>query len=605
MPALTTLTLDADGTIGAVLHDAGTGSPYYTHCNDTPDGLSSDYVANNDDASGTYTAWFSLSNVNSDLLQMSMLAITVDVQAVGFSNDTCTLTARIYDADNDTTNALTDETRTLASNADSTRTQRTVRFTGLTGSKTQWDAAHIRLTWTYTRIPGPDGAELRLFGVNLPGQYHKVDQIVYVFQKKLPAAAAGTVDFTCSELGSSYAGPAIVFTGNANVTSSPYDPFPHASLSAGFWDGTNVRSAGWTSDDNVGTSNTQRKQSTGDIATVPSAAAASYSDWTISSITNGIRLTLNTDNTSVERWATVLLFHPDYVTSKAAGTITPNATQNGTQSATIGFQADVILFAGTGSSTTSLEDQAYFSLGAVVDDGSRTQRAICVFGIDNQGTSYTGVRAETNSVGGQIYNDTVLYTLECTSITSTAFELTTRDGATGSDVIYYLAIALANGVSLSTVSTPTSTGTSESNDPAFQVDSLLLCVCNATAIDTDTQGVSVSVAASDGGAGASISVTDEDNQDVTDTSSGAARRIIDVRAMTDGSDYVAATVSSLDSDGFTLNYSAVDGANNLKGWALAFEAQAAPTGRIMSSLADAGGLAGSGGLAGKGGGLAG
>jgi hypothetical protein len=165
------LTLDADGTIDVVIqHDAGTGAPFYTHCNDAPDGVSSDYVEN-DSSESSGTAWFSLSDVAADFSSMDSLDINVDVQAVGFSNDTCTLTARIYDADNDTTNALTDESSNLATEADSTRTQRTVAFTGLTGTKAQWNAAHVRFTWTYVKTGGPDNANLRIYGCDLDGVY--------------------------------------------------------------------------------------------------------------------------------------------------------------------------------------------------------------------------------------------------------------------------------------------------------------------------------------------------------------------------------------------------------------------------------------------------
>ena len=136
MATLTQLTLDADGTIAAeVRHDGGTGAPFNTHCNDAPDGLSSDFVEN-DDSETTTTAWFSLSDVDADFASMDTLNIDVDVQATGFSNDTCTLTARIADGDASAT-WLTDESGNLATEADSTRTQRNVSFASLAGTEAQ------------------------------------------------------------------------------------------------------------------------------------------------------------------------------------------------------------------------------------------------------------------------------------------------------------------------------------------------------------------------------------------------------------------------------------------------------------------------------------
>jgi len=169
---LTQLTLDADGTIGSIITIGGGGSaPYYAHCNDAPDGLSSDFIRN-DASETTGEAWFSLTNVDADFSSMDTLDIDVDVQVgAGFSDDSCDITARIYDADNDTTNPLTAETATLGSDADTSRTQRNVSFSALAGTKAQWDAAYIRFTWTYSKSGSPDNGTLRFYGCDIDGTY--------------------------------------------------------------------------------------------------------------------------------------------------------------------------------------------------------------------------------------------------------------------------------------------------------------------------------------------------------------------------------------------------------------------------------------------------
>ena len=175
MPTLTTLTLDADGTIDTtnISHNAGTGPPYNTHCNDTPDGGSSDFIEHNAGlVDGTFTAWFSLSDVDADFSSMNNLNIDVDLEVVGtVLNDTVTLTARIFAADNDTGNPLTDETITLGDQTDGTRVQRNVSFAGLTGSEAQWNAAHIRFSFTYDRVTSPDTYNLRLYGCDIDREY--------------------------------------------------------------------------------------------------------------------------------------------------------------------------------------------------------------------------------------------------------------------------------------------------------------------------------------------------------------------------------------------------------------------------------------------------
>jgi len=171
--ALSQITLDADGTINTaeIEHDAGTGSPYFTHANDANDGLSSDYVFNALDSDGTFVAWFSLADIDADLDIMASLILGIDTIATGFTNDTCTLTARIFDADNDVTNPLTDETAAIIDESNTTRSQQLIEFNTLAGTKAQWDAAHIRFTWIYDRITSPDGGELRIHGCELDGFY--------------------------------------------------------------------------------------------------------------------------------------------------------------------------------------------------------------------------------------------------------------------------------------------------------------------------------------------------------------------------------------------------------------------------------------------------
>ena len=173
MATLTQLVLDGDGTIDTtnLSHDAGTGAPWYTHCNDAPDGGSSDYVTCNGSlTNGTYDAWFSLSDVDADFESMLTLNIDCDIQASGFVNDTCNLLAQIADGDNSST-FLTDSV-ILGSQSVTTRDQRNRTFGSLTGTKAQWNTAHLRLRWNYTKLTSPDpSASLRIFGLDIDGTY--------------------------------------------------------------------------------------------------------------------------------------------------------------------------------------------------------------------------------------------------------------------------------------------------------------------------------------------------------------------------------------------------------------------------------------------------
>ena len=92
MATLDQLTLDGDGSIitTTIRHDAGTGSPYFSHCNDLAASSSSDYVENDDDETSG-DANFTLTAVNADFESMDTLHIDVDVWAeTAVSNDTIT-----------------------------------------------------------------------------------------------------------------------------------------------------------------------------------------------------------------------------------------------------------------------------------------------------------------------------------------------------------------------------------------------------------------------------------------------------------------------------------------------------------------------------------
>lgn len=236
MATLTQLTLDGDGLIGSkIRHDAGTGSPFNTHCNDAPDGVSSDYVEN-DESEGSGEAWFSLSNVNSDFGSMDSLNIDVDVWAeTPVANDTITLTARIFAANNDTGTPLTAETASLGTHADTIREQRNVVFGTFAGTKAQWDSAYIRFTWTYVKVSGPDNANLRLYGVDIDGIYTvsagddvtvTPDAVSAALSAAVPTITKGTVTTTPDAV------VAVFSAVDPTITKGPVTVSPDAATSA-------------------------------------------------------------------------------------------------------------------------------------------------------------------------------------------------------------------------------------------------------------------------------------------------------------------------------------------------------------------------------------
>jgi len=173
-------------------------------------------------------------------------------------------------------------------------------------------------------------------------------------------------------------------------------------------------------------------------------------------------------------------------------------------------------------------------------------------------------------VAGQMYNDALTWTGEVTAFAADGFTVTTRDGSSGADYIYWLALNLGGGAAwLDTLTTPTSTGDESHTGPGFTPIGVLTAAGNTTAVDTTAGGLSYCVAGTDGTQDSAMAGQDEDGVATSDTDSETNQRIVDVRSEADGSDLVAATLSSFDGSGFTLNYSAVDGSNAYKGWVLA------------------------------------
>lgn len=169
---LTTLRPNGNGTISSVITNEAGGAADYTDVEDDPDSSSTDGLQN-DTSESSGTANVQLTATNSDFGSMDTLGVRVDVHAISAGgNDSIDLYAQVFSADNGGGTALTDEVQ-VGSKADTTRTQRTVSFTAgsLTGSKTDWDGAYLRLRWNYTKPGGPDNNQLRIYGVEMDGTY--------------------------------------------------------------------------------------------------------------------------------------------------------------------------------------------------------------------------------------------------------------------------------------------------------------------------------------------------------------------------------------------------------------------------------------------------
>lgn len=259
-----------------------------------------------------------------------------------------------------------------------------------------------------------------------------------------------------------------------------------------------------------------------------------------------------------------------------------------------GFEPDVVLtsisqnIASTdGSSTT----QCTISLGVTHNNGAGTitQRGAII-------QSQTGAAAQqVNSQLRSDYacpriaaNDTgVIGSFEVTSFDSSGFSFTARIGPVTRG-IGYLALKFNGAVSswVGTWSTPTSTGSDAETGPNFEPQFVLGLMTGVETINTNFSdshaglyGVTVMTAA----AQYSTTIALEDAAATMNTQSLADDQAINLPAH-DGAGLLAATFTSFDATGWTLNYSAVSAAAKLFG-ALAIGVNPPPAASILPLVA--------------------
>lgn len=406
-------------------------------------------------------------------------------------------------------------------------------------------------------------------------------QTVAVVRGTLSATSAGTTDFTKASFGTPTA--AIIIVCNADSTNNPAD---NASLSVGFWDGTSQRCCAFRTLDAGATSSTHRA-SDDSYGALP-GSTTSLNAYTVSAITDGIRLTLSVDNTSTTRYCTVILLAG--VSAKAL-TFTTNTTQNGTQaSASLGFAPTAAFFATVGAgSIDQATTAANMSFGFATSSG--THRMIGAGYADGAADEAgTLLYSETRCVG-QISGGATVWTGEITTWGVDTFTMTTRDGSSAADVCIVLALGGADlSFDAGTLTTPTSTGNSVISTtvaPAAVLSMLSTATGTTLATDSQTNGVAVGLADASGQFAHNTFVEDA-AATMNSGSAAQAAAFIDLDTSSGGAraDMCSGTVT-LNSSDFTINYSAVDGTAR-KGWWFAF----GPAASASSALSTAGAAVG-------------
>jgi hypothetical protein len=393
-----------------------------------------------------------------------------------------------------------------------------------------------------------------------------------VVRATLSATAAGTTDFSSTGFGTVAA--AIIIVCNANATNNPQDV---AVIGVGFWDGTNQRSVGFQCLDNQATTASDRLSDDSYGVSFPTGGVPDANHYSVSAITDGIRLTFGVDNTAVGRFCTVLLLGG---VNAVAGTFTPNATQNSTQaSASLGFAPGLVLFATIGATAADTNlTAAIISFGLASSDG--THRCILWGASDAVADEALTVKFATDRAVGQALAGTLTWAGEVTAFGADTFTMTTRDGGSGGDVCFFLALGGADlSYNLGTLTTPAATGSEIINTTITPQAALFaLCGANNTTIATDAKANGLSFGMANATNNYSHNSYAEDGAGTTNSGSVAtATDCIDLDSSAAGSRTdILNAAATLNPTNITLAYTITDGAVTPRlGWYLAFGAAAA------------------------------
>lgn len=414
----------------------------------------------------------------------------------------------------------------------------------------------------------------------------------------LTPTTATTVDYEVTDFGTPQA--AIVLVARSGSGDNPRGV---AGVSIGFTDGTTDGVINSFLMDAVGTTEVRRFSAAtlvrigGGSGTVPIAGA--YSAWA----TDG--LTINyTAASALQLFVTVILIKGCDNVDVFAEQLTSTGVNNITS---IGFKPNLVFFTSIGNSSVGDATQLAYSFGAAHNDASDTvtQGQIAFSAVHNSGTEDASAVTRNDSCVGQMYAGTQNWKASAEDFDSSGFSLDTGADSPGNDYVFGLALDTGdpNGVDISIVDSPTSTGTLDVNSigllPQLSLLGMTSCSTINTTVTADPMNMAVGIFDSTTETCTGIDV--DDGAGTTDTQSNYDTKAVQVYEFGGSTHDLMheATLSSLDSLGYNLSFPThVDG--TARKW-LSISIAAENT----INLAGSGSLAGSGLLAGNGGGIVG
>lgn len=367
-------------------------------------------------------------------------------------------------------------------------------------------------------------------------------------------AASGT-DFFVEGFGTPKA--ALVMACNAG---NGYNPTDHKIDCWGVWDGTNQACVhGGLAHDQATTNAVRSIYNDRILHFSHQNGGTVWSEYTIENVaTSGVRLNMITDNTVVSRYCTVIMFNGhDFEAEVQDYDMDDYPVRNDTLS----FKPDTVITLANSNFINNLTTTMLHGIG-MTHGWPGTTTKMAVFNYQPHG------QASTNGYTYLAPNSVALDSYSITAFNGTGYEVS-YDGSGGAMIILAMKIPGVN-IALDLISAPGYTGTQAITGVGFKPSALIGVFSSAKGYTTYDDN-NISVGASDGTTEGAHSSFSQGDVNTSNTGSGYSASFVHLPNAS-GTAYNTASVSSFDSDGYTLNWSDVQVENSgCKGIILAFQ----------------------------------
>ncbi len=327
------------------------------------------------------------------------------------------------------------------------------------------------------------------------------------------------------------------------------------------------QSCGGMAEHNVGITNTSRHSSSILAGFYDSAGSNIVMLGLNSYITDGVRIGVsnvdgNAHNITYILFKNCVNIKGNYVLLDSTNTSVP-----------VGFKPNLVYAQTIGHTgfSTGAQPHLIHSLGAAHNNSSNvvTQGMVALSSPDGQVTEIASTIARNDAIAGQFHNGSMVWQASIENFNSSGFDIDTG-AVTPNDYLFYLAIDTGdpNGVDVSIITPPTSTGLDSVTAPGFYPQHVNLFGVTAPTVNTaDTVGFMGEFygsfdAATEGASG----ITLEDAATTTVTQSSFLAAALYMRRISGGSSATLwrAALNNLNANGYTLNYINIDTVSSAK-----------------------------------------